>query len=197
MELPPKEEMIRLFNVYLNYVHHFQRIIFEPHTRSLIDEVYQHAAVQSNKTAPNGLALLFSIMAVSSLLEPSSSQGPDDPAADVRTKLNIAAHYLRAGMDTLELARRSMTHTLENVQALIILSFLIHHVEAFSARSRILAAEAIATARILGFHRIDATANKRSQIDELNPIVKEIKRRVWWYLAATDWITALAGGKWP
>lgn len=144
--------------------------------------------------APRGTALLFSILAAAVLLGPNKGD-IESVRATIRDRLKRSAVYIRAAMDCLEQARRRMDHHFEHVQALVILFFIINHIEAFSPRFRTLMAEAFAVARILSLHQIDAPTSKRgSNAAGDDSITREIKRRVWWYLVATDWLTALAAG---
>lgn len=194
-QLPPKEETLRLFQTYFEYIGQFQHILLESHCRDLIEDVYFNVSHVSATTAPRGAALVFSILAISVLLGPFDGSF-ESMLAVMRDRFTLSAVYIRAAMDCLDQARRRMDHTLENVQALIILFFLINHVESFSGRSCTLMAEAIAVARLLSLHQIDVPAGRRGQSNyENNPVVREVKRRVWWYLTATDWTSSLAGGK--
>ncbi|KAF2474824.1 uncharacterized protein BDR25DRAFT_332154 [Lindgomyces ingoldianus] len=194
IQLPPKWEAIRLFQVYLNYIGQFQHIIYEPHFRTLIEEVYYQVAHVSTTTAPRGLALILGIIAIATILEPL--QGNLDAVIPVlKERLSICAIYIRSSMDCLEQHRRRMNHSLENVQAMLILQFLINHIEAFSPRYRALLTEAIAVSHSLGLHLIDLTIAKGSlSQDGTDPVTQEMKRRVWWYLAATDWMVSMAEG---
>ena len=195
IQLPSKDMTLQLFQTYLNYINHFQHIIFEPHTRQLIGDVYYKISHVSITTVPRGLALVCSILAISVLLGPFHGC-LQSTLPTMRDRMKMCAVYIRAAMDCLEQARRRMDHTLENVQAMIILFFLINHIEAFSPRCRIILAEAITVARILSLHQIDATTSRRRPSnDEKDPIVREMKRRVWWYLVATDWMVSIAIGQ--
>ncbi|KAF5655022.1 hypothetical protein F25303_947 [Fusarium sp. NRRL 25303] len=194
IQLPPKWETMRLFQVYFQYLGHVQNIIYEPHARSLVNEAYDQIVNISATTAPRGLALILSVIALATILEPVDG----DLATAVpilKERLGVFAAYIRMAMDCLEQHRRRADHTLENVQALILLSFGIHHTETFSPRYRVLLAEAIAVSHSLGLHAVDRVSAKRghSKVDA-DLVTHEIKRRVWWYLAATDWASSKAEG---
>jgi hypothetical protein len=56
-------------------------------------------------------------------------------------------------------------------------------------------AEAVTVSHSLGFHHLDsATGRGGPSQEETDPITQEIKRRVWWYLAATDWMVSMVEG---
>ncbi|RBA11088.1 hypothetical protein FPRO05_04261 [Fusarium proliferatum] len=194
IQLPPKWETMRLFQVYFKYLGHVQNIIYEPHTRTLVNEAYDQIVNISATTAPRGLALILSVIALATILEPVDG----DLATAIpilKERLGVFAAYIRMAMDCLEQHRRRADHTIENVQALILLSFGIHHTETFSPRYRVLLAEAIAVSHSLGLHVVDRVSARRghSKVDA-DPTAQEIKRRVWWYLVATDWASSKAEG---
>ncbi|EXM14850.1 hypothetical protein FOTG_16767 [Fusarium oxysporum f. sp. vasinfectum 25433] len=194
IQLPPKWETMRLFQVYFQYLGHVQNIIYEPHARILVDEAYDQIVNISATTAPRGLALMLSVIALATILEPVDGN-LTSAIAILKERLVLFAAYIRMAMDCLEQHRRRADHTLENVQALILLSFGIHHTETFSPRYRVLLAEAIAVSHSLGLHVVDRVPIRRghSKVDG-DPVTQEIKRRVWWYLVATDWASSKAEG---
>ncbi|PCD44614.1 hypothetical protein AU210_000071 [Fusarium oxysporum f. sp. radicis-cucumerinum] len=194
IQLPPKWEVMRLFQVYFQYLGHVQNIIYEPHAGILVDEAYDQIVNISATTAPQGLALMLSVIALATILEPVDGN-LTSAIAILKERLVLFAAYIRMAMDCLEQHRRRADHTLENVQALILLSFGIHHTETFSPRYRILLAEAIAVSHSLGLHVVDRVPAKQghSKVDG-DPVTQEIKRRVWWYLVATDWASSKAEG---
>ena len=195
IQLPPKWEVFRSFQLYHDYVGQFQHIIYEPHFRNLTEEVYYQVTNVSTTTAPRGLALILSIVAIANILEPL--QGSLDTVIPIlKDRLRICAVYIRSSMDCLEQHRRRMNHTLENVQAMLILQFLINHIESFSPRYRALLSESIVVSHSIGLHLIDSKVAKRNMSqNETDPITQEMKRRVWWYLTAMDWMVSMAQGK--
>ncbi|KAF4435240.1 hypothetical protein FACUT_7344 [Fusarium acutatum] len=194
IQLPPKWETMRLFQVYFKYLGHVQNIIYEPHARVLVNEAYDQIINISATTGPRGLALILSVIALATILEPVD--GELTTAIQILTeRLGLFAAYIRMAMDCLEQHRRRADHTLENVQALILLSFGIHHTETFSPRYRVLLAEAIAVSHSLGLHVVDRVSVRQGHSkDDADPIRQEVKRRVWWYLVATDWASSKAEG---
>ncbi|RBR20223.1 hypothetical protein FVER53590_09932 [Fusarium verticillioides] len=194
IQLPPKWETMRLFQVYFKYLGHIQSIIYRPHADTLINNAYDQIVNVSATTAPRGLALILSVIALAAILEPIDGNSAT-AIPTLKERLALFAAYIRMAMDCLEQHRRRADHTLENVQALILLGFGIHHTETFSPRYRVLIAEAIAVSHSLGLHVVDRVSARpgQSRVDA-DPITQEIKRRVWWYLVATDWASSKAEG---
>lgn len=195
IRLPPKHETVRLFHVYFDYIGCFQHIIHQPRSLTLINEVYNQITHGSTTTAPRGLALILSVVAIGIILEPL--QGSLDEVLPIlKDRLRASAVYVRASMDCLEQHRRRMSHTLEGVQAMLVLQFLINHIEALSPRCRALAAEAVAVSHSLGLHSVDLPSGRGGPFqNETDPVTLEMKRRVWWYLTATDWMVSMVDGK--
>ncbi len=194
VQLPPKSETQRLINVYFNYFGQLQCFIYEPHARILIEEAYNQVTSSSQKIAPRGCALILALLAAGSLLEPL--QGSlDEILPVIKQRLGRCTVYIRASMDCLEQQRRRLSHTIEDVQALLVLQFLIHHIEARSLRYRSLMAEAITIAQSLRIHLLDSRSSRDNlSLQHSNPensMRREIKRRIWWYLAATDWLVSM------
>ncbi|KAG9506498.1 hypothetical protein J7337_000030 [Fusarium musae] len=193
IQLPPKWETMRLFQVYFKYLGHVQNIIYRPDADTLINNAYEQIVNISATTAPRGLALILSVIALAAILEPID--GTLTTAIPIlKERLGLFAAYIRMAMDCLEQHRRRADHALENVQALILLSFGIHHTETFSPRYRVLIAEAIAVSHSLGLHVVDRVSVRPGQSKVDGDPTQEIKRRVWWYLVATDWASSKAEG---
>ena len=90
----------------------------------------------------------------------------------------------------LEFTPRTSARRLADVQDGIILGFLLFHSEGFSTWARSLFANAVAMARDLLLHKIDAPSSSASgSPSEGNRDLQEteIKRRMWWHVVATDW----------
>ncbi|RKU41137.1 hypothetical protein DL546_000940 [Coniochaeta pulveracea] len=199
IHLPPKHETARLLHVYFEYIGYFQHIIYPPHGLELIDEVYKEISEISDihgscTTAPRGLALILAIIALGAILEPIE-ESFDAVIPILKERLKVTAIYIRASMDCLEQHRRRMTYSLESVQAMLVLYFLMNHIETTSPRARSLLAEAVTVSHSLGLHLLDSASSRTGPTaDDLDPMTREMKRRVWWYLAAIDWMSALVEG---
>ncbi len=87
----------------------------------------------------------------------------------------------------LDIAHRTTRVSIEGIQGIIIASFVLANFEGFSRRARSLCSMAILLARELGLHCLDHPSNANSA----NSAQAEMGRRVWWYLAASDWFVAI------
>lgn len=96
--------------------------------------------------------------------------------------------WTKATFDVLDHCRRTTTGSMEEIQATIIVTFLVYHLEGFSARIRSLFSSAIAMAREISLHvvdRQDASSHQRESV--MSVVETEMKRRIWCFLVATDW----------
>lgn len=184
--LPPKEEAECLFDLYAEQVDHFQHLCHIPSTRAMLDRVYD--LLDQNASVEYGhVALILAIFAsITFNWTPNDAQSLLSLRTDDSSQ--IAAYWIKAALDVIDHSRRIGTGSLEDVQAMTILFFLLYNAEGFSSRAREGGNSAIALARELGLHRIDrsdSTSTAKRAAD--GPIVTEIKRRNWWYLVASDW----------
>ncbi|KAJ9604101.1 hypothetical protein H2200_011624 [Cladophialophora chaetospira] len=191
--LPPKAEATLLVDHYFDYIDHLQHVVHVPTVQAMIRSVY--ANLESGlPVAPSDVVLLLAIFASAAALStyfpvkaPSFMSGAD--------ALQTSTFWTNSAMEVLEFARRTAARRLADIQAGIILGFLLFHSEGFSTRARCVFASAVAMARDLSLHKIDAPGNERAgSPNQQNALETEIKRRVWWHVAATDWLLALSGG---
>ncbi|KAF7546028.1 hypothetical protein G7Z17_g8716 [Cylindrodendrum hubeiense] len=111
--------------------------------------------------------------------------------SDSKEANSQAVVWLKAGLDLLDNAQRNGHISIECIQGLLLLSFVICNLEGISVRARSIISKAIVMAHELGMHRIDHTNNAgMGQPPRWTGLKAEMGRRVWWYLASTDWLLA-------
>lgn len=166
---------------------HLCRILHIPTVWSLVTTVYLQIN-DSNKISPGLAALLLSIFAIAAYFY--KPYGTSEIASTKKNAIHLSKAFSKCALDALDYSRRNTSGTLEDVQAHILMSFVSYHLDGFSSRGRLLSTTATALARELRLHQLDAenelsTAghqfNVRSMID------REVKRRVFWHIASTDW----------
>jgi hypothetical protein len=148
-----------------------------------MEKVYDD--VDSNASMDIGaMSLLLSICA-SSTYAWSHQDGGRLLYASTTEARSQASSWLKAALDVMDHAQRTAHTSLECIQGMIILFFVFCNIEGLSQRARALHARAIAMARELSLHRIDALSN--SDVRKMTTTAIESSRRVWWFLVATDW----------
>jgi hypothetical protein len=105
--------------------------------------------------------------------------------SDHSAATEAAYGWTTQAFDIMDQSRRTTSPSLEDIQASVILSFLAYNIEGAPARSRSVWSSTLSRARELSLHKVDAKSSTFSTQDDI--IVHEIKRRLWWYLASSDW----------
>ena len=95
--------------------------------------------------------------------------------------------WMRTTLEVLEYSRRKCSDSLEDIQAMIMVGFLMCNLVGITSQARYIFSTAISVAWQLGLHRIDHPRNTDSGIPPADSVRAEIGRRIWWYLVATDW----------
>lgn len=174
---------------YLNEIAYIHQVVHAPSLRRLVDGFYGVLARQ-NDVKLSDIALLLSVVAMATYSWTSRDRaGLFEKVDDANTQ---AASWVTAALDVLDQSQRTTAGALEEVQALVILSFVVIDLEGTSRRVWELLATATTLARHLGLHRIDQPSNcgplhTTPSPSPCNVVQAEVGRRVWWYLAALDW----------
>ena len=176
-----------LFQSYEANVSHLCHILHIPTARSLLKIFYLQLS-RSESVAPSQAALLLSIFAIAAYF-----YQPFDDSIVATTKhdaMELAKVLSRSALDVLDYSRRNTSCTLEDIQANILMSYVAFHLDGFSARGRLLSTAAASIARELRLHQLDADHESNASDNETNIRVlidREVKRRVFWHIASTDW----------
>jgi len=183
-----------LFQSYESHVDHLCHILHKPTVQSLIQTFYLRIN-QGQSVSPGEAALLLSIFAIAAYFYEVSDNSK--VATTKQDAIHLSKTFGRGALDVLDYSRRTTSSTLEDAQAYILMSFVAYHLDGFSARGRFLSTAAISVARELRLHRLDADtespSNKETTVHSL--IDREVKRRVFWHIAASDWCAVLSSLK--
>jgi len=176
-----------MIQYYIDNVEYMQHFVYLPALRILTDQVYTRLH-HGQRVEPSHVALIFSVFACAGFFWTSHGITATTSlfmTAEAATKRSM--EWTKATLDLLEHSRRRTPGSMEEIQATLILSFLIYIIEGFSSRARILFSNAIITARDLSLHIIDSPEYaRRARGPPDSPVELEIKRRIWWQLVATD-----------
>ncbi|KAK2037390.1 hypothetical protein LZ31DRAFT_509820 [Colletotrichum somersetense] len=183
------EEALLLLQDFVENPFHLLAIIHAPAARLIINNFYQGLA-SSEEPNPAHAALILSIAASSAFFYHENSQSRNS-FASTEEATQTALSWLKSALNILEKPRTSQSNCLEEVQARSVLSYLVYNMEGCSALFRFMHGCSLVTAREIGLHLIDSPSSPAQQDDV---ITREIKRRLWWHIAATDWMLGWMGG---
>lgn len=169
-----------MLNRYTERVESLHHVVHIASVRDLIEDLYNQLSLGFN-IKPNYVALVLSIFASTAYM--LSSQTTDVHFTNQFNATKCAFVWSKAALNVLEHSNRSTPGSIEDIQAAIILSFVVFNFEGFTMRFRSLNSRALTMARDISLHRIDADVEKSRE----RPLDLEIKRRVWYHLVSTDW----------
>ena len=184
--LPQKDETYKIAELYYNSTTYMYHVIHIPTMNKLIERTFQDLSGRNHDV--RHITLILSILASTAYL-----WTPEDHHhrlfTTVEAARKLAINWTKSTLDMIEHACRTLDPSMELVQAMIIISFLVGSLEGVSTKCRSLYATAITFARELSFHCIDIDKPSKQVEQEkgAQTINTEVARRIWWYLAAPDW----------
>ena len=184
---PTNLETRVLLQKYIDDIAFTYHVVHLPSLVENIDSLY--AQIDSETVQPGRAMLLLAIIAsVTSqwTAEDAASKGLFDCPNSAGQQ---TASWIKASLDVLGHSRRSSTLCVDHVQALVIVSCVICHLEGFSSKFRSMLSTAVDVARQLGLHMVDHRVGQAMTAAQakLGTVESEIRRRVWWFLTSTEW----------
>lgn len=182
IDMPCREDALALFTEYLdNTDFHIVNLLHYPTVQTMIHDLYTQLR-QGEKASLGSAAFVLSFCAASAFFWDQEFPTP----FNFLSEENSAAHsriWRAAAFDLLDQSQRTATHSLDAIYARLILSDLIYNIEGTSSRFRFIQSGARAAAYEMGLHLLDLPGQDTGD----TKFSREMKRRVWWYLASTDW----------
>ncbi|KAF9884825.1 hypothetical protein FE257_001241 [Aspergillus nanangensis] len=189
--LPEKHETASLLEIYFHSTTYMFHVIHIPSVQKIVDGIYK-SLCSSNPYDCRHVALLLSILASTAYM-----WSPRDIPRGLFTTIDEAhkqaVSWTKSALDLIEHSCRTSNTSLELLQASIITSFLIFNLDGLSSKWRCLFSSTITLAREMSLHQIDKPSSRKVS-GELSVIEKEVGRRIWWHVTATDWMLAGMSG---
>lgn len=183
--LPDEDVGLQFFDIYMEQLDPVQHMLHGPTTRRSVKQLYRKLQIGEHVDLNETVLLLTTLTSITSYW--GLSENSSSVFASQQTAINVAVLWLRGGLDVLEHVRRTSSASMETVQAGIIIVFLIYHIEGFSPKVRAMMYNTLAAAKDLGMHRTDDAAFLPPEQSQLEIVDREMRRRLWWHLASTDW----------
>ena len=179
--LPQYSEAKILLEKFIQDIEYIHHVVHCPSLLSVLNDVYVSLS-QQGQVKPGPIILLLSIFAscTHSWVRGDSGRGLFSTPGEANSQSQL---WLTVAHDILDIATRTALVSIEGIQGIMISSFVLANMEGISRRCRSLFSTALVLARELGLHCIDRPSNACLA----NSAQAEIGRRIWWYLAASDW----------
>lgn len=184
--LPQEHEALALFDEYIRSTATVYHILHHPTTRKMIRGIYT-SLMNREPLNTSHIALLLSILATGAYFwTPAASAHPYLFAspADATDKSLV---FLKWTLDVLDNNHRTTNAAIEDCQANVLISHCIVNYEGFSARAHTRYNASLNQARTLSLHLTDSPRHRRKLAQPYSRIQIELRRRLWWYIAVTDW----------
>ncbi|KAI0517797.1 hypothetical protein F5B22DRAFT_100494 [Xylaria bambusicola] len=182
-----QEEALLLLWDFCDNPYHLLPILYEPSTRSSIANFY--AQLENGQEGDPTVAAL--ILSIASTCASFSSHSRHSMFGSIEEADQASTAWRENALTILDDTQFSTPGSLERCQARTIITYVVSNVEGCSVRYRYLHSCTVAVARDMSLHLIDSPVATDKSDDMLT---KEIKRRLWWHLASTDWLLSLVGG---
>ncbi|KAK3300564.1 uncharacterized protein B0H64DRAFT_448873 [Chaetomium fimeti] len=189
VRMMPLEQAMALLQDYLDHVYPLLPIIHGPTSRDLIRTFYDGLS-RGGQVTPQVAALILGMSAISAYFwQPDTGHHAWFASSkDASEASNIWRNWASDILDNTP--KEPGNSTLEGVQAWTLLTFMVQNVEGCSTRFRFLHYCSLAAARELLIHVVDSPKADPNQ----DRVTRELKRRIWWYIAGTDWLLGFMGG---
>lgn len=183
--LPLYEESKQIIGKYLDEITHLHHVVHIPSIRVLVDELYQSLNLKTTVQLGQ-VSLLLAMLASTAFFwterDMSKPVFSSVAEADAQSKT-----WMKMALEILEYSRLTNSESLEDIQTMIIIAFLVCNIVGITSLVRHLCATATSTAWQLSLNRIDHPNNAHLDLPRPDSVRAEMCRRVWWYLVATDW----------
>ena len=182
--LPSRKQAIFLFEFYVKNIIPFCYIIHVPTVDCMLNTVYTRLE-NNQQPQHNHVALLSTIIALGAYFAPPSSRSHFNGTE----AKHFSYQWIFVAQRALLAANYISEPTLETLQSIILIAQHLLLNTGPMATSRTLMASALIGAQHLSLHRLDSPANKKlRESTQVDWIDIEVKRRIWWHLASTEWL---------
>ncbi|PCG95297.1 Transcription factor [Penicillium occitanis (nom. inval.)] len=190
--LPRETEALAQFNYYVDYVGYLYHTIIPNHVECQIHAIYQSMHDASSAAVNlNHLALLFSILASAYYFQNLGTNAA--PAKQVEKRCHEYITLITAALTQSDYMNYP---TVEGLQAsLVVIQFLPNHEQDTPARALFHMGTLVNQCRQMGLFQIDSAQNKAfRKTHRFDPADVELRRRLAWLVASSDWFLAYLGG---
>jgi hypothetical protein len=180
--LPPLSEAQVLLSKYIDEVSFFHHVFHVPSLKRVFFHVYSNLE-NPELLQPGQVVLVLSIITSTVFYWTSIDCVSKRLFSTVEAANHQALSWLRVVMYMIEVCNRLTFFSLELLQGLLTITLVVGNIETLSLRYRYLLDIGLTMAHEMRLHLTDHPDNSRP----VDRIETEVKRRLWWYMATTDW----------
>ncbi|PVH76458.1 hypothetical protein DL98DRAFT_292932 [Cadophora sp. DSE1049] len=188
--LPSRSQGEVLLNYYFDHVNWIYHIIHKPTVRKLFDTLYTD--IEMGRMPDYGhLSLIATLFALSAYFCGHTSGLYFKPSE----AMNYSRRWTLLAQEALSAANCLANPTVETLQSLILIAaHMMANIGAI-ATLRTLSATIMHAARTMSLHTLDTPRNKKlRESTTVDHVDLEVKRRLWWHIASTDWMLSFMSG---
>lgn len=182
--LMPQKDAVAMVHDFVENTYHLMPIVHIGSTVSVIDNVYP--ALQAgniNHVDPAQVALILGICAACAFFWDGGVPCQHRFETE-REATSASLIWKTSALYAFEEAQRRGSRSLEGAQACAILAYLTYNMDGPSTRFYRLHTCSVTACRELGIHLVDSRGCESTD----STARRELKRRLWWHVAATDWM---------
>lgn len=189
IRVPSYGVTIKALQIYAEHLDTVQHVLHVDSVQTVVSDAYgltdNHDKVDPS---PGTFALILAICAAAGFYRSSELQLVFSVLENDVSVAKVCTAWTKEALSALDQVRVGGGNAdLQATQASIILMLLLQHQEGLTFRVRMLHASSIAMARDLGLHKTDASVPRQCDTTQAAVIDREIRRKIWWHLACTDW----------
>jgi hypothetical protein len=175
-----RHEALLFLQDFFENPYHLLPIIHESSGPIFINEFYD-SLLSGQTVNPACAALILGISAVSAYFWSDHIKSHYN-FASANEAARASIIWRRSSQNILDQSQHTY-NCLEDIQARAILAYLVYNVEGCSAQFRFLHSCSVAVAHDGSLHLVDSPRTEQQD----DAPTREIKRRLWWHLASSDW----------
>ncbi|KAG4435384.1 hypothetical protein IFR05_009127 [Cadophora sp. M221] len=188
--LPTRSQGEVILEYYLEHVNWIYHVIHAPTVRERFDSLYTNIETGLKPNYAH-LALISTLFALGAYFSTTTSGLYFKPPES----MIYSRRWTLLAQEALSVTNCLAEPSIETLQSLILISqHMMANIGAI-AMLRTLSTTIMHTARAMSLHTLDSVRNKKLRENTtVDHVDLEVKRRIWWHIASTDWLLSFMSG---
>lgn len=186
---PPKDLAFHMLEEYAENENHLYRLIHMPSARDTLLGVYSET-LASGRCDSSALALFFAIFASTKYFHNLSRGKPSEHKQQEATR--CCELWSSICLDLLFKDGQALSPSLAALQTVATIGHIFVNADGHSVTLAFIFQQGISLARSMLLHHTDTDNSRRwRKHDRATMIDVELRRRLWWHVAVSDWYVSL------